>query len=195
MRTRTGTRTVRNYRWLGWSLAGATTLTASTLLLGCNRSEARGKQTAETAVPAESTATPPASLPQQIADVMVQLNGGIHTGFRFNHAKGIAVSGSFTPTAQAKSLSPAAHFAGPAVPVTVRFSNGPGVPDNLDSDLGWAVGVKRTLGGHYFEILLSNNNATTMDQIVSSTYQGAPLRMGDLQVGFNIERRFGGKGR
>jgi hypothetical protein len=69
------------------------------------------------------------------------------------------------------------------------------LPDSLDSDLGWAVGIKRTLGGHYFEILLSNNNATTMDQIVSSTYQGAPLRMGDLQVGFNIERRFGGKGR
>ena len=67
------------------------------------------------------------------------------------------------------------------------------LPDTLDSDLGWAVGVKRTLGGHYFEILLSNNNATTMDQIVSSTYQGAPLRMGDLQVGFSIERRFGGR--
>lgn len=65
------------------------------------------------------------------------------------------------------------------------------LPDSLDSDLGWAIGVKRTLGGHYFEILLSNNNATTMDQIVSSTYQGAPLRMGDLQVGFSIERRFG----
>src|SRR5215213_7951357 len=135
MRTRTGTRTVRSCRWLGWSLTGATTLTASTLLLGCNRSDARVEQRAEAAAPAESTAPPP-SLPQQIADVMVQLNGGIHTGFRFNHAKGIVVSGSFTPTTQAKSLSPAAHFAAPAVPVTVRFSNGPGVPDNLDSDPG-----------------------------------------------------------
>jgi catalase len=162
MRTRTGTRTVRNYRWLGWSLAGATILTASTSLLGCNRSEARVRQTAEAAAPAESTATPAASLPQQIADVMVQLNGGIHTGFRFNHAKGIAVSGSFTPTAQAKSLSPAAHFAGPAVPVTVRFSNGPGVPDNLDSDPGSGprgMSIRFKLpGGGFTDIMAISHN-------------------------------------
>ena len=50
------------------------------------------------------------------------------------HAKGIVVSGSFTPAAQAKSLSQAAHFKGPPVPVTVRFSNAPGVPTNLDND-------------------------------------------------------------
>ncbi|HUP44689.1 MAG TPA: DUF5777 family beta-barrel protein [Thermoanaerobaculia bacterium] len=65
------------------------------------------------------------------------------------------------------------------------------LPDDVESDIGWAVGIKRALGGHYFEILLTNNNATTADQYVSSTYQGAPLRQGDIQLGFNIERRFG----
>lgn len=33
------------------------------------------------------------SVPQQIADVMVQLNGGtIHKGYRFTHAKGLQLS-------------------------------------------------------------------------------------------------------
>lgn len=65
------------------------------------------------------------------------------------------------------------------------------LPDAIDSDLGWSVGIKMATGGHYFEILLTNSNATTADQYVTSTYQGGPLRSGDLQLGFNIERRFG----
>lgn len=65
------------------------------------------------------------------------------------------------------------------------------LPEELEADLGWAVGIKRAIGGHYFEILLSNSNGTHVDQYVTSTYQGAPLRTGDLQLGFNIERRFG----
>ena len=147
MRTTTETRTI---------------LLASTLLLGCNRPNARVEHGAEAAAPAESTATPAASLPQQIADAMVKVNGGIHPGFRFNHAKGIVVSGSFTPTAQAKSLSPAAHFAGPAVPVTVRFSNGPGVPDNLDNDPGSGprgMSIRFKLpGGGFTDIMAISHN-------------------------------------
>jgi hypothetical protein len=65
------------------------------------------------------------------------------------------------------------------------------LPDTVDTDFGWALGIKQALGGHYFEVLLTNNNATTADQYVTSTYQGAPLRSGDIQLGFNIERRFG----
>jgi len=108
-------------------------LAACTLLLGCNRTGARAEQTTKAAAPADSSGTAAASLPQQIADAMVRVNGGIHDGARFNHAKGIVVSGTFTPTARAKSLSQAAHFKGPAVPITVRFSNGPGVPENPDN--------------------------------------------------------------
>ena len=67
------------------------------------------------------------------------------------------------------------------------------LPDTVDADFGWALGIKQALGGHYFEVLLTNNNATTADQYVTSTYQGAGLRSGDIQLGFNIERRFGRK--
>ena len=60
------------------------------------------------------------SLPQQIADAMVQLNGGIHTGFRFAHAKGLVLTGTFTPAPSARTISRAAHLTGSSVPVTVR---------------------------------------------------------------------------
>ena len=114
-------------------IGGPLALAASVLLLGCNQSSARTGQTSSAAASEESTSTSAQSLPQQIADAMIRVNGGIHDGARFNHAKGIVVSGTFTPAAQAKSLSRASHFKGPPVPVTVRFSNGPGVPDNPDN--------------------------------------------------------------
>jgi hypothetical protein len=66
------------------------------------------------------------------------------------------------------------------------------LPDGVDADFGWALGLKRAIGGHHFEILLTNNNATHVDQYITSTYMGSPLRRGDLHIGFNIERRFGG---
>lgn len=58
-------------------------------------------------------------------------------------------------------------------------------------DFGWALGFKRAIGGHYFEILLTNTNATHADQYVTSTYMGSPLKKSDIHLGFNIERRFG----
>jgi len=68
------------------------------------------------------------SMPQQIADVMVQLAGGVHPGLRITHAKGLVTTGTFTPAPEAKSLSRAAHLQGAVVPVTVRFSDGTGIP-------------------------------------------------------------------
>ena len=55
-----------------------------------------------TAVTSVSAQAPAKTLPEQIADVMVQLNGGIHPGFRFTHAKGLVASGTFTPAPAAK---------------------------------------------------------------------------------------------
>src|SRR4051794_29557948 len=66
------------------------------------------------------------------------------------------------------------------------------LPSGVKADLAWALGLKRAIGGHYFEVLVTNSNATHVDQYVSSTYQGAPLNKSDLHLGFNIERRFGG---
>ena len=65
------------------------------------------------------------------------------------------------------------------------------LPDPMHADFAWALGLKRAIGGHYFEILVTNSNATHADQYVTSTYMGSPLNKSDIHLGFNIERRFG----
>jgi Membrane bound beta barrel domain (DUF5777) len=69
------------------------------------------------------------------------------------------------------------------------------LPDGMDGNLGWALGIKRQIGGHWFEILVTNNQSSMADQYVTSTYQGSALDAGDIKLGFNIERRFGGRRR
>lgn len=59
---------------------------------------------------------------------------GRNSGFRVNHAKGKLVSGTFTPTVEAKQLSKAPHFNANTVPVTVRLSSSGGVPHIPDTD-------------------------------------------------------------
>jgi Membrane bound beta barrel domain (DUF5777) len=65
------------------------------------------------------------------------------------------------------------------------------LPSEMSSDIGWALGIKRAIGGHWFEVLVTNNQSTLTDQYVTSTYQGSPLDADDIKLGFNIERRFG----
>src|SRR5271156_5219329 len=67
----------------------------------------------------------------QIVDAMNKAFG-VHPGFRANHAKGLVVEGSFTPSADAGKLSKAVLFAGPPVPLTARFSDSTGVPNLPD---------------------------------------------------------------
>jgi hypothetical protein len=66
--------------------------TALSVAVGCRPAEREAAGTQ--AVSATKGPEPQASLPQQIADVMVQLNGGVHTGFRFAHAKGLVLTGT-----------------------------------------------------------------------------------------------------
>jgi Membrane bound beta barrel domain (DUF5777) len=65
------------------------------------------------------------------------------------------------------------------------------LPDDVDADFGWSLGIKRNIGGHWFEILVTNNQSSLVDQYVTSTYQGSGLDSGEVKLGFNIERRFG----
>lgn len=59
---------------------------------------------------------------------------GLHSGFRPAHAKGILLTGTFTPSSDAASLSRAQHFNRASTPVTVRFSNSTGIPLIPDND-------------------------------------------------------------
>jgi catalase len=100
-------------------------------------------------------------MPQQIADVMAELNGGVHTGFRFAHAKGMVLTGTFTPVKGAASLSRAAHLKGAVVPVTVRLSDGTGVPLINDDNANASpreMAVRFTLPGGGFTDIVSNSH-------------------------------------
>jgi catalase len=57
---------------------------------------------------------------------------GHHPGFRAAHAKGTLCAATFTPTAEAASLTRAAHFRNGPVRAHVRFSNGSGNPTAPD---------------------------------------------------------------
>lgn len=111
-------------------------------------------------------ATPAAkSVHEQIVDKMTVLAGGPHAGYRANHAKGIVVTGMFTPAATAPTLSKAAHFQ-KTVPVTVRFSDPTGVPTLPDaspsaSPHGIAIRFQLPDGG--------------ITDIVSISYNGFPV--------------------
>ncbi len=67
------------------------------------------------------------SVPEQIVNGMNKVWGS-HPGFRANHARGLVTEGRFVPAPGAAEISKAAIFAGPPVPVTVRFSDATGVP-------------------------------------------------------------------
>lgn len=59
---------------------------------------------------------------------------GEHPGFRPAHAKGLLLSGTFTPSAEAASLTRAPHITRASTPVTARFSNSTGLPRIPDTD-------------------------------------------------------------
>ncbi|MGO4572089.1 catalase family peroxidase [Microvirga sp. 2TAF3] len=67
----------------------------------------------------------------QVVDAMNKLFG-THPGFRANHAKGVVVEGRFKASPEAVVLSRAILFDGSEIPVTVRFSDGSGIPDVPD---------------------------------------------------------------
>jgi catalase len=67
----------------------------------------------------------------QVVDLANKLNG-VHPGFRAFHAKGIVAEGSFKASSEAARLSRASLFSGRTIPVTVRFSDGNGMPNVAD---------------------------------------------------------------
>ncbi len=69
-------------------------------------------------------------------DLIAQFDAifGLHPGFRPAHAKGVLMTGVFTPSPEAASLTRAPHIRRESTPVTVRFSNSTGLPSIPDND-------------------------------------------------------------
>ncbi|WP_243858582.1 catalase family peroxidase [Mycobacterium sp. DL440] len=74
---------------------------------------------------------PDALTPARFADRFEQISGR-HDGFRRNHAKGLAATGTFTSTGAGAQVSRAAVFRPGTVPVVGRFSLSGGLPDQPD---------------------------------------------------------------
>lgn len=74
-------------------------------------------------------------LPQAAVAALNRVAGGPHPGYRANHAKGVLLTGYFTATKDAASVSKAAHLQpNRKVPVLVRFSDPTGIPNLPDAD-------------------------------------------------------------
>lgn len=74
-------------------------------------------------------------LSEQLYQVLVEDYPDHVAGQRPVHAVGIGVTGYFVPSPVARRFSAAEQFAGPQVPVTVRFANGTGSPRVEDGAL------------------------------------------------------------
>jgi catalase len=74
------------------------------------------------------------ALSREVIGAFDKANGGVHPGFRPAHAKGILLTGTFTPSSEATSLTRAPHLQRDSTPVTVRFSNFAGIPTIADND-------------------------------------------------------------
>jgi catalase len=59
---------------------------------------------------------------------------GLHPGFRPAHARGVMLTGTFTPSPNAPSLTRAPHITRNSTPVTARFSSSTGLPQIPDND-------------------------------------------------------------
>ena len=74
------------------------------------------------------------TLSRDTIDAFDKVDGGVHPGFRPAHAKGILLTGAFTPSKEALSLTRAPHIQRLSTPVTVRFSDFAGIPTVADND-------------------------------------------------------------
>ncbi len=112
----------------------------------------------------------PALVPD-LLDVLNQLAGGVHPGFRPVHARGTMYSGTFTPSPEAAKLTRAPHAARPSTPVTVRFSPSSGIPGTADNDpqksSPQGMAVRFHLGDHVHT------------DIIAHSHNGFPTRTGE----------------
>jgi catalase len=76
---------------------------------------------------------PSTAIAEEVLRAFDDLNGP-QPGFRPAHAKGILLTGRFTPSPGAASLTRAPHLKRSSTPVTIRFSDSTGMPTIADND-------------------------------------------------------------
>jgi catalase len=85
---------------------------------------------------------------------------GLHAGYRAAHAKGVLLTGVFTPTVAARSLTKAPHISRTSTPVTARFSNSTGIPqipDNAPEANPRGLAIRFNLADHVHTDIVSHS--------------------------------------
>jgi catalase len=85
---------------------------------------------------------------------------GVHPGFRAAHAKGLMLTGTFRPSAQARTLTNAPHAVHESSPVTARFSNSTGlpqIPDNVGDANPRGFAIRFNLAEHVHTDIVSHS--------------------------------------
>ena len=115
-------------------------------------------------------------LADQIIDALNAVFGK-QRGHRAVHAKGVVCEGTFRPAATASTVSRAPHLQSAPVPITVRFSDFPGVPEIPDGD------PNTTPHGFALKFQLPGGAST---DIVSHAYNGFPVSNGEDFLAFAL---------
>ena len=126
-------------------------------------------------ISASSPEPAPAEVAGEIVKAFDALFSGPHPGARAIHTKGLLLKGTFAPSEEIAKLSRAEHFAGPKVPVLVRFSNFAGLPAGNDGD------PTSNPRGMSIKFQLSDGGET---DIVAHSYNGFPAGTPDDFLGF-----------
>lgn len=85
---------------------------------------------------------------------------GLHPGFRPAHAKGLMLTGTFTPADGAQALTRAPHVSRKSTPVTTRFSNSTGLPqlpDNVPDANPRGFAIRFNLAEHVHTDIVSHS--------------------------------------
>jgi len=85
---------------------------------------------------------------------------GLHPGFRAAHAKGLMLTGTFTPSAEAQTLTKAPHVLQKSTPMTARFSNSTGIPqmpDNAPEANPRGLAIRFNLAEHVHTDIVSHS--------------------------------------
>jgi catalase len=111
------------------------------------------------------------ALVTDLLDALDKLAGGTHPGFRPVHARGIMITGTFTPSPSAAELTRAPHASRPSTPVTVRFSLSAGIPAAADNDPHAASPQGMAVRFHLADHVHTD--------IVAHSFNGFPARTGE----------------
>ena len=112
------------------------------------------------------------TLSHDVIEAFDKADGGIHPGFRPAHAKGILLTGVFTPSSKAVSLTRAPHIQRNSTAVTVRFSDFAGIPTVPDNDPQNASPRGCAIRFHLAEHRHTDIVAHSVDNFPSRTAEG-----------------------